>query len=745
MKKHRSHHHPAAVIAAALAVAGGALPAHTAQAQESAEGVLEEVMVTASRREESLQDVAIAVSVVNVDDFVDAGLSSLTDILPYVPGVSVVDSGAPFQNAVYMRGINAFLSAGVVSYVDEIPFGSSTVYSNPTPLDGTLLDLGTLEVLKGPQGTLYGSSAMGGILKFNTREASLENWSGSISADLSSTNGGGLNQLYRANVNGPVATDTLGVSFTAFWKDKTGYIDNVAVPVDGWDDYEYYGGSGNLRWTPSERLEITLQGMYQKSTQDGLATVQANYAQDQLLPGKGAGEPWYGRYETGDAAVNPSEYEANLIGLTIDYDFDFATLTSITSMQEMSFIQSLDVSVPFASFADLFFPESAPHSSAVLVGDLGFDKWTQELRLTSKDSEQFEWIVGAFYTDEEGFNIQDLVITPTAPLYFANFPSNYDELSLFANGTWFFTPNLDASVGVRYSDYSNNVELQTVGPLIAPLPRTDISDSVTNLLFNVRYRATDHVSFYGRAASGYRPGGANFAIIDQGTGQPITNPLFEPDELWSYEAGVKGSSPDGRVNYDVAVYYIDWRDYIISVTRGGLNVAGNADRAVSTGVEASLGFAVTDALTLTGLLSWGRAELAKDEPDLGGADGDQLPGTPEWTALVDVDYRFSIADLPAYAGVAWRYKGGMPVGFPGYTDSSGVYWPPSAPRLELDSYNLVDLRAGISLGTVDLSLYVTNLFDEWAWANFTPSFVSPSLGTPTRPRTIGAVARWNFF
>lgn len=745
MTMHTSQNKLAAAIAASIAVAGGIFYSPATSAQEAAENVLEEITVTASRRDEALQDVAIAVAVVDVGEFADAGLTGLPDILTFVPGVAVVDTGAPFSNAVYMRGINAFLSAGVVSYIDEIPFGSSTVYTNPTPLDGTLLDLGTLEVLKGPQGTLYGSSAMGGLLKFNTREASLQDWTGSLSADLSSTNGGGLNQLYRVNANGPIATDTLGVSFTAFWKDKSGYIDNVEIPVDGWDDYEYYGGSGSLRWAATDKLEITLQGLYQKSTQEGLATIQANHAQDALLPGKGPAEPWYGKYETGETDINPSEYEAQVLGLTIDYELGFGTLTSVTSLQEMSFMQSIDVTVPFAFFADLFFPESAPHSSAVLVGDLGFDKLTQELRLTSESNEKFEWIVGAYYTDEEGYNIQDLVITPTVPLYFANFPSNYDELSLFATGTWYFTPDFDASVGVRYSDYSNDVELQTVGPLVAPLGLTEIDDSITNYLFNLRYRASDTMSVYGRIASGYRPGGANFVLNDPATGQPLNNPLFEPDELWSYEAGIKGSTTDGRINYDVAVFYIDWQDYIISVNRGGLTVAGNAEQAISKGAEASLSFAATDALTVTAMASYARAELGADEPDLGGADGDQLPNSPEWSGALDFDYRFNLGELPAYVGAAYRYKGSMPVGFPGFTDSDGTFYPPSAPRLEIDSFSLVDLRAGTTLGAVDFSLYVTNLFDEWAYVNFAPSFVSASTGTPTRPRTIGAVVRWNFF
>lgn len=715
-----------------------------AAAQDEAVIQLEEIIVTASRREEALQDVALAVSVLDVREFADAGLTGLADILPYVPGVSVIDTGRPFFNSVYIRGINSVLAAGVVSYVDEIPFGSSTVYTSPTPLDGTLLDLDTLDVMKGPQGTLYGASSLGGILKYNTREASLDKWTSSLSAGLSATDGGGLNQLHRFNLNGPLATDTLGVSLTGFWQDKTGYIDNVVIPKDEWDDYEYYGGSGSLRWAASDRLEFTVQGLYQKSTLDGTAQVQANHAQDQLMPGIGAAEPWFGRYETGQADINPSDYEASVLGLTVDYDFDFGTLTYVGSTQEMTFIQTMDLTVPFAAFADLFFPANAPHTQALFVGDLGFDKITQELRLTSESNQQFEWIVGAYYTDEDGHNIQRLDTTPAEPDFlFLNFPSNFKEWSLFATGTWYFTPDLDASLGVRYADYSNDVELAAVGPLVAPLPFSEIDDEVTNLLFNLRYRGGDNVSYYGRVASGYRPGGANFLLLDP-MGNPLTNPFIEPDSLWSYEVGVKGSTENGRVSYDLNVFYIDWEDYIINVTIAGVNVSGNADSAVSQGGEAALTFAATEALTIKANLSYTKAEIAADEPDLGAADGDQLPNSPEWQALVDFDYRFDLFSLPAYAGAAWRYKDEMPVGFDGFTDGMGTFHPPSAPRVIVDSYSLVDLRAGFVAGPVDVGLYITNVFDEWAWVNFGSSFVAASNGTPTRPRTYGAVVRWNF-
>ncbi|HEX5787121.1 MAG TPA: TonB-dependent receptor [Woeseiaceae bacterium] len=726
-----------------LSTAVPLVPASVA-AQQQGDTVLEEITVTASRREESLQDAAVAVTVLDVGTLADAGLNGLPEVLGFVPGVSVVDTGANFNNQVYIRGINAVLAAGVATYVDEIPFGSSTVYTTPAPLDGTLLDIDSLNVLKGPQGTLYGASAMGGILKYATRDPSLDEWTGSVSADLSDTSGGGMNQVYRVNGNGPVATDTLGVSFTGFWSDAEGYIDNVAIPREGWDDYEYYGASGSVLWQITDRLDVSLQGLYQNSTQEGVSTIQANYADGELLPGVGEGEPWFGEYETGEADINPSEFDASLVGLTIDYDLGFATLTSVTSSQELQFVQSQDLTAIYAGFADFLFPDNAPHTSVIFTGDLGFDKVTQELRLTSPSNESFEWIVGAYYTDEEGHNIQRLDTQPPEDFYFANFPSNYEEVSAFATGTFYFTPDFDVSLGVRYADYSNDVVLNAIGPLVAPIPQTSIEDEVTNYLLNARWRIGDDTSVYGRVATGYRPGGANFLLLDPISGEPLTNPFFEADSLTSFEAGIRGSVLDGRLGYDLGAFYIDWQDYQIGIVRGGLQVAGNADQAASRGAEALVTFAATDALTIKAMVAYTNAELAADEPDLGGADGEQLPNSPEWQSALDVDYRFDVAAVPAYVGLSWRYKGDMPVGFPGYTDGDGTFWEPSAPRLTIDGYSVVDARAGVTLGAVDLALYVTNLLDEWAYTNFGASFTGPSLATPTRPRTVGAIARFNF-
>ncbi len=708
--------------------------------------VLEEIIVTASRRAENLQDVALAVAVIDNDEYILSGRSTLAQELVFVPGVAVADAGRNWGNDTVIRGINSTGAAGVASYFDELPFGSSTPYADfgGSQLDGTLLDLSTIDVLKGPQGTLYGASAMGGLIKFNSRPVSLDEWSGSVLADVSSTEGGGTNQLYRVGANGPIATDTLGVSFTAFYRDKAGYIDNVSIPLDGWDDSEYYGGSGTLRWSVSEKLDIKLQGLILNSEAEGLATIQANSLDDVPVPGVAAGEPIFGDYSTGDFVVNPSEYEAELFGLTIDYDLGFADLLLATSIQEATLAQSSDVS--FLTFlADMVVPENAPHTSVVATFDIGWEKVSQEIRLTSKSDQSFEWIVGAYYNDEEGNNSQDLVPTPAAPAgaFLVDQPSNYEELSLYATGTYAFSEQWDASLGIRFTDYSTDVAFETTSPLFQPLPKTENDEEETNYLFNVRYRPSDSTSFYGRIASGFRPGGANFVIVDPLTGQPLNNDFFEADSLVSYELGVKGHSASNRFSYELAAFSIDWEDFQVNQSINGIGVTANASEAQSMGAEVSVKFAVTEHLTVTGTYSYTKAELTADEPTLGGADGDQLPNSPENQGAIDVDYRFNIGEVPAFAGLAWQYKGDMPVGFDGYTDSSGMFIPPGAPRLNLDSYNLVDLRAGFTTASFDVSVYVTNVFDEYAYQNFFPDFFGGS-AVPTRPRTYGGIVRWNF-
>lgn len=708
--------------------------------------IIEEVRVTASRREEDLQDVALSVTVLDQEQLARGGRNSLPEILPFVPGVTVQQFGANFFNDVYIRGINATTVAGVGTYVDDIPYNSSTRYAGGgAPVDATLFDLDYVNVMKGPQGTLYGASAMGGILQFKTRAPSTQYWSASTSLDISSVKGAGPSQLYRAMANGPIVPDKVAIGVAGFWKDKAGYIDNVALGGP-WDDSQYYGGSLSVLATPIENLTFRALAMYQNSEQDGLATIQANGRANFPAAGLPAGQWIHGKYATGENVLNPSVFESKLFGLTAEYDFGPATLTSVTSYQELERVQLLDFTVQFVGFADQLFPERAPHVSSVLDGAIGWDKWIQELRLTSESNGKFEWIVGGFYSKEEGFNVQDLVFVPAEPsFYYANFPSIYEEHAAFGTATYYFTPRLDASIGIRRSETESSLELDNNGTLlINAIPLNVISDEITTYLLNVRYRPSEAVSLYARAASGYRPGGANFLVRDPVSGALLSDPAYLPDELWSYEAGIKGTAWRQRFSYDVTAFFIDWKDYQIGVNRGGLGVAANADEASSRGMEAALSLLATDALKLTASISYIDAKLDVDEPDLGGRKGTQLPSSPKWSGALGANYNFMLGTVQAYVGGSWLYTGDVAYGFPGYTDAGGVFRGSANPRHVEDSYSVLDLQAGLDTGRFEASLYLKNALGEYAYTTFTPNLTASSLAVPLAPRTVGVMLRMKF-
>jgi len=719
-----------------LTLLSGALCGPLALAQEAV-FEMEEIIVTASRRAENIQDAAVAVTVLDTEGLAQAGHTDLNAILPFVPGVNFQNTGVPWNNDIYIRGINAISASGVGTYIDDIAYGSQTVYADEAKtIEASLLDVESINVLKGPQGTLYGASSLSGLIKYRTRSPSLDEWSSSVSLNVSDTSGGGLNQIYRVSLNGPFSTDKAGISFTGFWSDKSGYINNTAIPLDNWDDNKFYGASGSFLYQPTDVLSFKLQGLFQKSEELGAATIETN----------NDGTPAFGEYETRTGVAQPNNFESSVVGLTIEYDLGIGTLSSITSFQEMERTSSTDFTLRFGPFADFFFPATAPHT-VVAFTDVSWEKTTQELRLVSSDSDTFEWIVGGYYNKEEGLNTQDFVTTPSQNFAFGSFPSEYVDKSVFATGTWFFTPVFDASLGVRFSRTSNAVELFDGGSLlVSPVAFNKIEDNVTTYLLNARYRATDNMSVYSRIATGFRPGGANFLYTDPVTGAPLTDPLIDSDTLTSYEFGVKGTSDNGRFNYDLAAYYISWEDYITIINVNGLVANANADEASSRGVEASLGFAATDSLRFQSTIAYTDAQHESEEPDLGAPAGSQLPNSSKWDATLAFDYGFEMGGLPWYLGGSWIYKGETPVGYTGYTDAGGTVVPPTTPRLDVDSYSLVNLNLGFTTERFDASLFVNNLFGEYGFYNFatTPSSTNFAEGTPIRPRTIGVQVKIDF-
>ena len=245
------------------------------------------------------------------------------------------------------------------------------------------------------------------------------------------------------------------------------------------------------------------------------------------------------------------------------------------------------------------------------------ERWAHEFRLTSANNEHLEWLVGLYYTKEESSNFQEAIGQPSGfNLVTQGFPADYKEKAAFGNLTYYFTPQLDATVGVRVSSNDMGVLFSGTGFLAGPaLPRQTVSDDVQTYLFNARYRPNDDLSLYVRIADGYRPASANLPLRDPATGQILSVPFVRSDSLWSYEVGAKGNFAGGLFGYDVAVYRIKWEDLQVFRSFMGVNVGGNADSDVTAnGIEATLTLQPSSTFNLVGAIAYARSELDDDDP-----------------------------------------------------------------------------------------------------------------------------------
>lgn len=274
-----------------------------------------------------------------------------------------------------------------------------------------------------------------------------------------------------------------------------------------------------------------------------------------------------------------------------------------------------------------------------------------------------------------------------------------------------------------------------------PIPQRTVKDDVQTYLFNARYRPTKDLSLYTRIASGYRPASANLALVDPNTGQLLSEPFIKSDSLWSYEVGAKGNVAGGMLAYDAAVYHILWKDLQVFRSFMGVNVGGNADSDVSiNGLETTLTLRPWHAFTLVGTASYSSSELDHDDPSIGARKGEQLPGIPKWTFSLTGDYVFPLGEtVKGFVGAGLSYKGDTKTSFFG----DGALLIPSNPNYTIPHYTTADLRLGVELSHFQVSLYATNLFNEYGFQSATTASFGGT-ATVLRPRTVGAVLTATF-
>lgn len=704
---------------------------------------LEEIIVTAGRREQSLQDVPAAVVAITPEDFTLRGLQQIEDVLNYIPGVQYTEVGSPGRGTISARGVPQSSATPVFGvYVDDTPLTSNTNFSNGanTLLDGLLLDVERVEVIKGPQGTLFGATSVGGLLRYISRDPALEDFRASFSAEMNKVEGGSWGQTYSGRVSVPVIKNKLGITVSAYYQDIAGYLDSVdpatgSVLVENSDDAEVEGYAADLLFTPTEKLEIRLKYIKQETSTNLQSLVD--------LAGEDTTEGLFGDFDTVNTP-GPINLDYEIYSGTLNYDFGGFTLTSTTSHTEYDNQTLTDLTAAFAGLADLLSGNPPGTTTSVpFIASSGAEKIVQEVRLTSADSDKFEWVAGFYYTNEDTSNIQDAEAVPSFNLVFADFPSEYTEYAGFADATYYFTDKFDVSAGVRISKNDISLNVLTSGALVGDtnISGEPIEDTVDTYLLALRYRVNEDLSLYSRIASGYRPAQPNIPVIDPFTGDDIAPPIVTADKAWSYEIGAKGTAADGDVDFDVALWAITWDNFQASINANGVNTGGNAqDGLTAYGFESIVTVRPVSKLSLTGSLGYTSSTLNSDEPNIGGLDGEDLPNLPNWKGAVQWNYTIEVSgDWTGTIGGGVRYIGGFQSAFSGAFSTLGV---------PVDGRTFADLNVGLSNGSVHFGLYATNIFDNRALLSRTDTLqagtVVSSTGIFERPRTIGANVRVDF-
>ena len=680
-------------------------PNARATPQDSRPAVLEDVTVTAQKREERLQDVPVPVTVVTGQALAEANLVRVQDYYAKVPGLNFT-SGIYGQPRVSIRGLatNTFETPTVGIMIDGVPYGPSSNLAG----DGGMpeidpADIARVEVLRGPQGTLYGANAFGGLIHYVTVPPATGSFGGRLELGVSDVhNGDDVGFTVRGNANIPV-TDELAFRVSAFDRDDPGYVDNVHTGRAGVNEYSADGGRFAALWQPSQNVSIQLSAMFQELDGAGSSDVDLGLGdlEQSRLP------------KTGQYGRTTEFYTAIISGRIGDYE-----LASVSGYNVDDFSGVVDFSAAFGT------PTAYPVSQRT-------EKFSQEFRFSTSFGDRVDWRLGAYYADEDMDNVQDLFFVDptsgdvTSTLLHGEFPNSYREYALFTDFTFHASDRLEFQVGGRQSwidqtysqliDFGGGAEFD---------PEVTTSPEAFTFLFTSQYRLSSESMIYARVASGYRPGGPNSNTTILGV--PAE---YNPDETINYELGMKGDLVSNLLSLDASVYWIDWSDIQLLSSIDGFSFHENGDTARSRGVELSVDLAPAPGWTLSAWLAINEAELTEDLPptaNIIGLDGDRLPFASRLSGNLSVDYDFAVsADFEGSVGLTMLYVGDRLDAF-----------TPSGERQAFPSYSQWNLRGGLRSDKWSYNAFVNNATDERGALSSGQDGVSR---TYIQPRTIGVL------
>ncbi|WP_129782249.1 TonB-dependent receptor domain-containing protein [Peristeroidobacter soli] len=693
---------------------------------------LEEIVVTATKRKERLRDLAGAASATTGVQLSAIGAQSNADYLGRLPGV-VFNEGTSGQSTVTIRGIGT--TAGVDQgqgptgyFINEVPLAEPSYASGIPDID--TFDLDRVEVLRGPQGTLFGSSSLGGAVNYIVKTADPAQFDAATETTVRSIDhsGGDLSYTAKAMFNLPLITDKLAVRVVGSTRYDAGYISNVGTGVEDANDTEVNGVRASIVFSPTETTRLSLLSLYQENQLDDFQAVQSTY----------------GRYHRSTHFPAPSEYNIELHSLRLDQDVSFANLTVLASTHDKDHV--LDSDVTASSAVRTFVP-----NGVLSREDFTTTMQTIEARLSSKDGGLLKWVFGAMYSDTES-KVATLSIAPGGAAALAarynpallqgdmfnrgySFRNGYEK-ALFGEASLTFAQDWTLTLGGRLFDTRYALRLERygiqapTGPLF--IPEREAMDDGFVPKISLAYRPTSDHTIYALASKGFRFGNPNTVADLPGFDTPSS---WESDELWNYELGSHSVLMDGMFQLDASVFYIDWKDIQVRLVRpDNLTYGTNAGTARSRGVELAAAIRPIDPMTLTTNVTYLDSELTQTvtiaSPPL--LDGTQLPGASEWQISNTLTYNFDTVLSPSVI-LSHRYLSDAPETL-------------QQPYVRVAGYNQFDVRTNFDLGRLDLGLFVTNLTDRRA-VSFGYGISATGSGRNefiTRPRTFGITLNWNF-
>ena len=711
---------------------------------------IDEIIVTASKRGagQSIQDTAMAISALSGDTIEKRGLVGMDDYLRTLPGISMQDRGAG-QNSIVIRGLSADPQGSTSTtgtYLGEVPLtglGTSSALLGAGNGDIKLVDVERIEVLRGPQGTLYGADSMGGVVRVLPAAPQLSEIEGKVSARYSQTGeAGDDNTMLQGMINVPLIEDELAMRVVAYQFDNSGYINNVASSqpfpasaaaeanggvVRDRDDVgnsEYTGFRITTLWQPTEDLDITLMHLQQDIEQDGTPEVNLN----------AAGDYQQNRVNTGPEGSDYEflENEVDITNLVINYDLDWGTITSSTS--KLDYSASLD-----SDFSQLFF------DAYYFNGNTETDNFIQEIRLSSSLEGKFQFVAGLYYEDRDS-SINNASVwggTATSPGSSGAiaFPlietTTTTQKAFFGELSYAITDQLTATLGGRHFDYEIEGLTSFNGAPTAPIPSA--SETGQTYKAGLAYTPNEDMLIYGQWAEGFRPGKGIPPISACASLNIDTPSQLDSDTTENYELGFKSSWADNRVVINAALYRINWDGIPVSVNLGNSGTIScvaplNAGKAVSEGVEIELQARLTDSLQVDFSTSYGESTLSGDSSV--GNDGDNLPGSSDFNATLGIQYDFSLANNESFARIDYAY-------ISEYFNSVGS----GTGQTSAGGFGQLNLKVGTQFDQISADIFVDNLTNNdgltWVETLFN-TVTSIQRANQIRPRTIGLNLTYQF-